>query len=124
MLYRLGADVVLLLHLAFILFVVFGALVAVRSRRWLAAHLGAAIWGCMVEFTGLVCPLTYAENLLRTRAGQASYGGDFVEHYLLAMIYPAGLGRHEQVLLGAAVVIVNVLLYSALLRARRPAPPG
>jgi hypothetical protein len=124
MLYRLGADAVLLLHLAFILFVVFGALVAGRNRRWRAAHLGAVAWGVVAELSGQVCPLTYVENWLRAKAGQASYGGDFVEHYLLALVYPAGLGRHEQLALGLAVLVVNAAFYSWILLRRRPARQG
>jgi hypothetical protein len=124
MLYRLGADAVLLLHLAFILFVVFGALAAVRSRRWIAVHLGAVAWGCVVEVWALVCPLTYLENMLRTRAGEAAYGGDFVDRYLLGLVYPDGLTRHDQLMLALAVVLVNAFLYGWLLLGRRSARPG
>jgi hypothetical protein len=124
MLYRLGADAVLLLHLAFILFVVFGALAAVRSRRWIAVHLGAVAWGCAVEAGAMVCPLTYLENMLRVRAGQAAYGGDFIDRYLPGLIYPEGLTRHDQLVLALAVVLVNAFLYGLLLLRRRPARPG
>jgi hypothetical protein len=124
MLYRLGADAVLLLHLAFILFVVFGALAAVRSRRWIAVHLGAVAWGCAIEAGALVCPLTYLENMLRVRAGQAAYAGDFVDRYLAGLIYPEGLTRHDQLVLALAVVLVNAFLYGLLLLRSRPARPG
>jgi hypothetical protein len=124
MLYRIGADAVLLLHLAFILFVVFGALAAVRSRRWIAIHLGAVAWGCVVELAGLVCPLTHLENMLRAKAGQAQYAGDFIDRYLLGLIYPDGLTRGDQLVLGLAVVAVNAAIYGWLLLGRRAARPG
>jgi hypothetical protein len=124
MLYRLGADAVLMLHLAFILFVVFGAFAAVRSRRWIAVHLGAVAWGCVVEMARLVCPLTNVENMLRARAGQAGYAGDFVDHYLLGLVYPAGLTRRDQLVLALAVVAVNAAIYGWLLLGRRAARPG
>jgi hypothetical protein len=124
MLYRLGADAVLLLHLAFILFVVFGALAAVRSRRWIAIHLGAVAWGCVVEVGALVCPLTYLENDLRARAGQAAYTGDFIDRYLLRLIYPEGLTRQDQLVLALAVVLVNACIYGWFLLGRRSARPG
>jgi hypothetical protein len=124
MLYRLGADAVLLLHLAFILFVVFGALAAVRSRRWIAIHLGAVAWGCVVEVGALVCPLTYLENDLRARAGQAAYAGDFIDRYLLWMIYPEGLTRHDQLVLALAVVLVNAGIYGWFWLGPRSARPG
>jgi hypothetical protein len=124
MLYRIGADAVLLLHLAFILFVVFGALAAVHRRRWIAVHLVAVAWGCLVEVGALACPLTCAENALRLRAGQATYGGDFIERYLPGIIYPAGLTRHDQLVLGMAVLAVNAALYGWLLLRRHPARPA
>ena len=111
MLNRLAADGVLLLHLAFIAFVVLGALLAVRWP-WIAfVHLPAAAWGFFVELTGRECPLTYAENALRMRAGQDGYAESFVEHYLLAVVYPDGLTRDVQLVLAVAVVVVNSAIY-------------
>jgi hypothetical protein len=110
--YRLLADAVLLLHLGFILFVVFGALLVARRRRWLPVHLAAAGWGFLVEATGAVCPLTWAEIHFRRLAGSAGYEGGFIEHYLLPLIYPAGLTRNLQLVLGMSVLAVNALLYA------------
>jgi Protein of Unknown function (DUF2784) len=118
MFYRLSAEAVLLLHFAFIAFVIFGAGLAMRWRWIIAVHLPAVAWGCFVELTGRVCPLTYAENYLRIRAGQSGYSQGFIEHYLLPVIYPAGLTQSIQFVLAGAVVLVNVLTYGWLLHRR------
>ncbi len=116
----LAATVVLLLHLAFIVFVVLGGLLAWRDRRLALLHLPAAAWGCWVELSGAICPLTRLENLLRRRAGQTGYSGGFIEHYLLALIYPHGLTRPVQFALAALVLGCNALVYAPLLlRLRR-----
>ena len=121
--YRLLADAVLLAHLAFILFVVFGALLVLRRRRLVALHLLAVAWGIGIELFGAVCPLTYAENWLRVLAGEAGYRGGFIEHYVVALIYPGALTRELQLGLAAGVLLINVLLYGWMLlrRTRRPA---
>ncbi len=119
MLFRLSADAVLLVHLAFILFVLVGAAIAARWRWILVVHLPAAAWGFFVELTGRICPLTYLENYLRIKAGQSGYTESFIEHYLLAIIYPAGLTRGIQLTLAGVVVIVNVAIYGWLYYARR-----
>lgn len=114
MLFRLAADGVLLVHLAFILFAVVGAALAVRWRWILVVHLPAAIWGFFVELTGRICPLTYLENFLRTQAGQSAYTESFLEHYLLATIYPAGLTRDVQLALAGVVLVINLAIYAWL----------
>jgi len=111
MFYRYAADAVLLLHLAFITFAVFGGLIAIWWRKILFIHLPAAAWGVFVEFTGRVCPLTSLENTLRIKSGIAGYSESFVEHYLLRIIYPEDLTREIQYFLGALVVIVNIVIY-------------
>jgi hypothetical protein len=116
MLYRLGAEAVVLVHFSFIAFVLFGGLLALRWRWIVAAHLPAAAWGCLVELTGRICPLTYVENYLRSRAGQSGYPEGFIEHYFLPVIYPAGLTRQIQFVLAGVVVILNVVAYGWLLR--------
>ena len=111
MLYRYAAEAVLLLHLLFIAFVVLGSLLTVWRRRVLFIHLPAAAWGAFVELTGRVCPLTSLENTLLIKAGTAGYSESFVEHYLLRIIYPEGLTREIQFILGGLVIVVNVSLY-------------
>ena len=117
--YEFLAAAVLTVHLAFILFVVAGAALVVRRRRLLPFHLAAVAWGVAVEVAGAACPLTALENRLRLLAGSAGYAGSFVDHYLVALIYPDGLTRGMQVLLAASVLAVNVVLYARILRGRR-----
>jgi Protein of Unknown function (DUF2784) len=124
MLYRYSADAVLFLHLAFIVFVVIGGLLAVWRRGVLFIHLPAALWGVFVELTGRVCPLTSLENTFRIKAGYAGYSKSFVEHYLLGIIYPEGLTREVQYFLGALVVVVNVAIYLWLFYRFRQENPG
>lgn len=109
----IAADLVVLLHFGFILFVVLGAFFALKWR-WLAwLHVPAALWGALIEFTGwMICPLTPLENLLRQAGGDRGYTSGFIEHYLLPLIYPADLTREFQFALGMGVVILNVLVYS------------
>ncbi len=119
MIHRLAADAVLLLHLGFILFVLLGGLLALRWRWAPMLHLPAAAWGVYVELSGGLCPLTPLENRLRIAAGEAGYTGGFIEHYLLALIYPAGLTHEIQYVLAAIVVGVNGLAYAWVWRRRR-----
>lgn len=122
MFYRFAADAVLTVHFAFIAFVLLGGLIALR-HRWVAwAHVPAAAWGVFVELTGRLCPLTTWENALLGRAGEAGYSQSFVEHYLLPIIYPAGLTRHVQLLLAAVVIAINLVVYALLVRRSAPRP--
>ena len=116
MLYRLAADAVLLLHLAFVLFVVLGGFLVLRWRKLAWAHLPAVAWGALVESSGWICPLTPLENALSHAAGGAAYAGDFVEHYIVALLYPDSLTRDAQVALGIAIVLLNTVFYGAVLR--------
>lgn len=119
MTYRLLADAVLLVHLAFVLFVALGGLLVLRRPRLARLHLPAAAWGALIMFAGWICPLTPLENHFRRLGGQAGYEGGFVEHYVVALIYPSGLTRGIQVGLGIAVILVNLLVYARLLAGRR-----
>jgi len=127
--YRLLADAVVLLHAAFVLFVVLGGLLVLRWPRLAWAHLPIVAWGAGIEFLGGICPLTPLENHWRRLAGEGGYPGGFVEHYVIALLYPAGLTRGVQLALGGLVLAVNTAVYFAVWRrrARRrdrfPAPP-
>lgn len=111
MIYRVLGDAVLLLHLAFILFVIAGAALVAWRRALLLPHLAAVVWGAGIELSGAVCPLTWLEIDLRRRAGQAGYQGGFIDHYLLPLIYPAELVHEQQLWLAGGVIAVNVFLY-------------
>jgi hypothetical protein len=114
-LFRLLADLVVVLHFAFVLLVVLGALLVLRWPRLAWLQLPAAVWGVAIEWAGWICPLTPLENSLRARGGAAGYSGGFVEHYLLAVLYPAGLTRSGQVVLGVVVLLVNAVAYGLLM---------
>jgi hypothetical protein len=109
--YRVAADLVVLLHAAFVLFVLFGGVLAWWRRGWIWLHLPAMTWGILIELCGWVCPLTYLENFLRRQAGQSGYTGGFVEHYLIPVLYPERLDRSLQLALALVVVVVNALIY-------------
>ena len=109
---RLLADAVVVVHLAFIVFVLLGGLLVLVRPRLAWLHLPAVLWGAYAELTATICPLTPLENLLRARAGDAGYEGGFVEHYLIPLIYPAGLTARTQLAIGVAVIVVNVAFYA------------
>ncbi len=115
---RVAIDIVIAAHAAFVVFVVAGGLLVLRWRRLLWLHVPAAVWGIAIEFTGWICPLTPLENSLRERGGMASYRGDFIQHDVLALLYPVHLTRSGQLLLGCAALAVNTLVYRHLLRRR------
>ncbi len=122
--YAALADLVLLAHAGFILFAAGGALLLRRFPRVAWLHLPAVVWGVGIEWSGGICPLTPLEVWLRRRAGAAGYEDGFVEHYVTALIYPAGLTRGMQVALGAALLVVNVCLYWRAWSALRGRPCG
>jgi hypothetical protein len=111
MAYRILADLVVLVHFTFVLFVIAGALLSLHNRAWAWLHVPAFAWGALIEFRGWVCPLTPLENALRARAGQAGYAGGFIEHYVTRILYPAGLTRSIEVILGVLVLVGNLALY-------------
>jgi hypothetical protein len=111
MMSALAADALLIVHFAFVLFVVAGGLLVYRWSRWAWVHVPAFAWGALIEFNNWVCPLTPLEQRLRMAAGEEGYGGGFVEHYLLPLIYPEGLTRELQLALGLLVLVVNAVVY-------------
>ena len=118
MMYLLLADLVLIIHLAFVVFVLCGGLLVLRWR-WIAwLHLPAAVWSAVVEFTGWICPLTPLENWLRAQGGETSHRSDFIAQYLLPVLYPGDLTRDLQLLLGTGVVVLNTAIYWWLWRLR------
>lgn len=116
MLYRALSDLVVIIHLAFVVFVLFGGLLVLQWRRVRWLHLPAVAWGAGIEFGGWICPLTPLENWLRMQGGESGYSSDFLEHYVLSLLYPAGLTREVQIVLGAVVLAVNLAIYGWLWR--------
>ncbi|MBU6956805.1 DUF2784 domain-containing protein [Pseudomonas sp. CVAP len=114
MVYRIAADGLVLFHLLFILFVLFGGLLALKWQHLIWWHLPAVVWGVVVELFQLTCPLTRWENLLRQTAGQDGYGDSFIEHYVWTLIYPSGLTPAIQLWLGSLVLLINVIVYVCL----------
>ena len=117
--YRLLADLLVVLHALFVLFVVFGSFLAFWRRSFLWVQVPAALWGAAVELFGWICPLTPLEQEYRTRAGQAGYAGGFIDHYLASAIYPAGLTATLQFVLGVLVLFLNGACYWVLRRRTR-----
>lgn len=127
MLYGVLADLTLVTHLAFVLFVVFGGVLVLRWPVLVSLHLPAVAWGIYLEVAGAICPLTPLENRFRRLAGESGYQGGFIEHYLMPLLYPPELTREGQLVLAALVILINLALYGALLWhwrhiRRRPAP--
>jgi hypothetical protein len=119
LIYRGLADLVLVVHLGFVLFVVLGGLLVVRWSRLAWLHVPAATWGVLIEYTGWICPLTPLENSFRARGGEAGYTGGFIQHYIQPALYPAGLTRSTQMVLGTLAVLVNLTAYAVVLMRRR-----
>src|SRR5438045_9432775 len=110
--YRRLADAVLITHFAFVAFVVLGGFAALKWRRLAWVHVPVALYGASVEFVGFVCPLTPLEVWLRRRGGESGYSGGFIDHYITATLYPEGLTRPVQFLLGAGVLLLNAIAYT------------
>jgi hypothetical protein len=127
MIFRGLADIVLIAHFAFVIFVILGGVAALRWPRLAYVHVPVALYGAVIEFAGFVCPLTPLENWLRRRGGEAGYEGGFIDHYITAALYPSGLTRGIQYGLGVAVLVINAAVYVVWLRRRRarstPATP-
>lgn len=116
------ADVVVFLHVAFVLFVLIGGIVVLRWRRLAWFHLPAAIWGAIIELSGGICPLTYLENYFRRMGGETGYGITFIERYLEPLLYPLGLTHHTQVVFGLAALLLNLAIYIQFWRQCRASP--
>lgn len=112
---RLAATTVALLHFVFIAFVLFGAVLALKWPELMWLHLPAATWGVLIELFGWYCPLTKWENALLRQAGLPGYSGGFVGHYIMPVIYPAGLTRGLEVAIGLSVLALNISLYMKVL---------
>ena len=116
MIYRILADAVMVVHVIFVLFVVFGGLLALRWRRVIWLHIPSLVWGALIEFMGWPCPLTPLEVRLRRLGGEAGYEGGFIEHYGGSLLYMEGLTREIQTALGVGLLLFNAIVYVAVYR--------
>ncbi|MFQ5990319.1 MAG: DUF2784 domain-containing protein [Candidatus Methylomirabilales bacterium] len=114
--YGVLADVVVLLHFAFVLFAVFGGFLVLRWKRCAWIHIPVVLWAALIEFTGWVCPLTPLENWLRAQGGATGYRSSFIEHYIFPVLYPTQLTRQLQIVLGLLVLGINLAIYGWVLR--------
>ena len=119
MIYRIAADLVVLIHFGFILFVMAGGFFVIKWHKISFLHIPAVIWGILIEFTGWICPLTPLENKFRQAGGEAGFSGGFIDKYIVSLIYPDELTRGVQILLGFAVIVINVSIYGYLLHKRK-----
>ncbi|MDP9202432.1 MAG: DUF2784 domain-containing protein [Gemmatimonadota bacterium] len=115
MIYRALADLVLVVHLAFVLFVVLGGLLVLRWPRVALLHVPATVWGVLIEYSGWICPLTPLENSFRRSGGQPEYSGSFIQHYIQPVLYPEGLTRGTQIVLGTLALLVNLTAYGVVI---------
>jgi hypothetical protein len=110
--YHLLADLVLVFHLAFIAFAAFGGLLALRYPQILWLHLPALVWGVVVQWADLICPLTPLENDMRMRSGEAVFAGGFIERFVSQLLYPENLTLELRYVLGVLLLVVNVAVYT------------
>ena len=117
--YRILADATVGIHLLFVFFAVFGGALALRFPRAGWIHLPAVIWAAGIECLGGICPLTHLENYFLRQAGLAGYPGGFIDQYLMPILYPANLTRPVQIVLGAGVLLINIIIYIFVWMKRR-----
>ncbi len=117
--YRLLADFVVLLHLAFILFAVLGGILVIWWRKAFWLHLPAVAWAAWIEFSGRICPLTHLENWLLVKGGLGAYHGDFIANYIMPIVYPANLTREIQITLAIIVIMVNGVIYGYVIMRKK-----
>ncbi len=108
------ADLLVMIHFGFILFVVFGGLLVYRYKKVIYFHIPALIWGVLIEFYGWICPLTVMENKLRSHYGYGAYSSGFIEHYIIPVIYPVELTTAIQIILSIALILFNIFVYGRL----------
>jgi hypothetical protein len=115
MAYNILADLVVIIHLSFILFVLFGALAVLKWPKIALVHIPFLVWGIATEFFNIICPLTPLENLFRKLSGDVAYNQGFIEHYIVPLIYPEELTRESQFLMGGFCLLLNIVIYGVIL---------
>jgi len=113
--YELAANLTLIVHFAFILFVVFGALLFFASTKIIFIHIPAIVWGSYIELTNSICPLTYLENWFLQKANLTTYSEGFIQNYLVPIVYPLNLTKGLQIYLGIALIVINMIIYGFII---------
>ena len=110
--YELAADLTLIIHFAFILFVIFGVLLFFITTKIIFIHIPAFIWGSYIELTNSICPLTYLENWFLHKANLTTYSEGFIQNYLVPIVYPVSLTKDLQIYIGIALIVINIVIYA------------
>ena len=110
--YELAADIILIIHFLFILFVIFGALLFFVAKKIVFIHIPAIIWGSYIELTHSICPLTYLENWFLHKANLTTYSEGFIQNYLVPIVYPMNLTKDLQIFLGISLIVINIVIYA------------
>ena len=113
--YELAADLTLIVHFTFIIFIAFGALLFFVSKKIIYVHIPALIWGIYMELTHSVCPLTYLENWFLEKANLSAYSESFIQHYLIPIVYPKNLTEDLQIYLAIVLMVANAIIYGLII---------
>ena len=113
--YEFAADLTLIVHFAFIIFVVFGALLFFVSTKIIYVHVPALIWGIYIELTHSVCPLTYLENWFLQKANLTTYSEGFIQNYLVPIVYPKNLTDNLQIYFAIVLIVANMIMYGLII---------
>ena len=110
--YELAAEIILIIHFLFIIFVIFGALLFFVAKKIVFIHIPAIIWGTYIELTHSICPLTYLENWFLHKANLTTYSEGFIQNYLVPIVYPVSLTKDLQIYLGITLIVINIIIYA------------
>ena len=113
--YELAADLTLIVHFAFIIFVVFGGLLFFVITKIIYVHVPALIWGIYIELTHSICPLTHLENWFLQKANLSTYSEGFIQNYLLPIVYPKNLTEDLQTYIAIVLIASNTLIYGMII---------
>ena len=113
--YEFAADLTLIVHFAFIIFVVFGALLFFVSTKIIYVHVPALIWGIYIELTHSVCPLTYLENWFLQKVNLTTYSEGFIQNYLVPIVYPKNLTEDLQIYFAIVLIVANMIMYGLII---------
>ena len=110
--YELAAEIILIIHFLFIIFVIFGALLFFVAKKIVFIHIPAIIWGSYIELTHSICPLTYLENWFLHKSNLTIYSEGFIQNYLVPIVYPMSLTKDLQIFLGIGLIVINIVIYA------------